>query len=261
MTIGFIGAGNMAGALIKNIRKHDKDMEIFIRCSSDESTEKKSKALGVFPASSLGELVEKSNIIFLGVKPNKAEEVLSECRDFFTKDKTLVSMAAGIKIKILKDWTGWQSKVIRIMPNLPAQIGKGLTSISGGNGADDKEVYKLLSYSGTVVDVSEDEIHGVIGVSGSSPAYTYMYIKGLMMAAEHEGISKEDARKMAAKAVEGAAALVLDSGEDIDTMIDRVCSKGGTTIEAVNKLRELSFEEIVARGAQEAIYKSKKMSE
>lgn len=153
---------------------------------------------------------------------------------------------------------------MRIMPNTPAMIGEGTTAVCSSNNmskADVDEAIAIIEMFGSTYMIEEDLMHCAIGISGSSPAYTYMYIKQLMNSAITRGLSEKTARDVAAHAVIGAAKMVLSSTESLDTLIDNVCSKGGTTIEAVNLLESNGFYELVDRGFNAAYEKSKAMSE
>ena len=187
--------------------------------------------------------------------------------DKYTPDKIIISMAAGITIASIESYLNGAAKVVRIMPNAPARVGEMMASVSFNDNVSDDEkamVIDLLSGMGKAIEVPEEMISQVIGVSGSSPAYTYMYIKALAASAEEYGMDEDKAKTFAAKIVlkecckgdkEDGSALT-----DLDTLIDNVCTPGGTTIEAVKYLRENDFEELVKNGAKAAIEKSIAMS-
>ena len=209
-------------------------------------------------------------------------------------------MAAGVTIASIESYLSDGAKVVRIMPNAPARVGEIMASVSPNGNVTDEEaamVVDLISGMGRAVIVPEDLISAVIGVSGSSPAYTYMYIRALASAAEEYGMDEQAALTFAAQAVLGAAKIVLEecagdseqnhdapeeilklsaAGEDqrtdaekaekqggktyLDSLIDAICTPGGTTVEAVKSLNESGFEETVKKGAKAAIEKSIAMS-
>ena len=210
------------------------------------------------------ELAEKSEVILLGVKPHMFGEVLSQIAPVCTDDKLVVSMAAGISLAYIEEFLGSSQPVIRIMPNTPALVGEAMTSVSrNGNVSDEMMALAMEIFDaiGRTEEVSEELIHCVIGVSGSSPAYTYMYIDALAQAAEENGMSPEKAKVFAAQAVIGAAKMVLENPETSPEQLRiNVCSPGGTTIEAVNKLFENGFMDDVKEAFQAAVNKSKLMT-
>lgn len=266
MKIGFIGAGNMGGAILKGYapfaeRNGDK---IFVY---DKKEEVRSGLEKAFPAvTACGretELVEKSDIVILGVKPNLFETLLPEIADVCTTDQLIISMAAGIRISLIEGYLGADKKIVRIMPNTPAQVGEAMTAIcrNGNVGEDDfGHALAIFNSIGRAMEVEESLLHCVIGVSGSSPAYTYMYIEALIKAAQANGMEASKARVFAAQAVLGAAKMVLESDLSAEQLRINVCSPGGTTIEAVNCLFENGFEEKVQEGFQAAVDKSKSMT-
>lgn len=263
MRVGFIGAGNMGGGMLRGLTSKAPENKYFL-CGRDAiKTEAMAQKLNVEFCRNITDLVEKSDIFFIGVKPVKFDEVMPQIKGGYTSDKICVSMAAGITIKRMEKDLGETSKIIRIMPNTPVIVGEGMISVSVNsniNEAEETEIKTLLKALGHAETVREEMIHAVIGVSGSSPAYTYMYIKGLMDNAVKNGMDPKQARNFAAQAVLGAAKMVLESDTDVEQLINNVCSPGGTTIEAVKYLESSNFERTVNFGAQRAVDKSIKMN-
>lgn len=272
-TIGFLGIGNMGGAVLQRLvlsLSPSERTKVYIYGKTRERRERLAAELGVNFCNSSKELAEKSRIIFLGVKPNVLMNVLEETEGISFKGKILVSMAAGISLRAIEDKirgfknSSFPSSIIRIMPNTPVLLGQGATALcSSGNEEDEdcRQIEDILSCTGEVVYVNEDLFHSVIGASGSSPAYTYMYIEALIEAACESGLEKSKAVKLVAQTVMGSAAMILASAEEPATLVDRVCSKGGTTIEAVNLLEKEGFKELVKEGFRAAMEKSIKMTE
>ena len=278
MKIGFIGAGNMGGAILKGYIKSMKNGstdidapetgdEIYVMRKDPAKLEQMCSELGTLPCSGAEELTGKSDVIILAVKPKDCDQMLSDAAGAWAPDKVLVSMAAGVTMAQLAESLGEHgstAKIIRIMPNTPAQVGEAMISLSANSQADDDDIakaLKILEPLGKVRIVDEDMIHTVIGVSGSSPAYTYMYIDALAKAAVKNGMPAEDAIVFAAQSVLGAAKMVLETGEDPQILCDNVCSPGGTTIEAVYSLRDNGFEKIVMDAFQAGVDKSIEMSQ
>jgi len=171
-------------------------------------------------------------------------------------------MAAGIAISFIEKYFAPGVKVIRIMPNTPALVKEAMVAVCRNRQVGDgefRDVFRIFESIGRAEEVDEELIHCVIGVSGSSPAYTYMYIDALANAAEKNGMGKEQAIVFAAQAVLGAAKMVLETGIDPVQLRINVCSPGGTTMEAVKKLKENGFEKNIQEGFQAAVEKSKSM--
>ena len=263
--IGFIGIGNMGGAILKGYLKkseNDED-EIFAYDIDDAKTGAVKGTKGLIVCGEVNELVIKSDIIIVGVKPNAFDAVMPLIAESYDDSKVLISMAAGITIQFIENYIGKTAKIIRIMPNTPALVGEGMTSASrNGNITDDdmRRAFIILETCGKACEVPEELIHCVIGVSGSCPAYTYMYIDGLAEAAVKNGMDKGQALYFAAQTVLGAAKMVLETGIDPVQLRINVCSPGGTTIEAVQKLQEMKFAEVIEAGFQAAVDKSMLMS-
>lgn len=265
MKVGFIGVGNMGGAILKGcLEKGAAERgDVFAFDADTAKLAKLEQEEGIGICGSIADLVKRSDLIFLGVKPGHFETVLPETAQEYTGDKVLISMAAGISIAFIEARVGADAKVIRIMPNTPALVGEGMTAVCRNRNikeADMGKAFSLLTAIGKAAEVPEDLIHCVIGVSGSSPAYTYMYIEALAEAAVKNGMTKEQAIVFAAQSVLGAARMVLETGVDPKQLRINVCSPGGTTIEAVEKLEELDFAGVVGQGFQAAAAKSKIMT-
>ncbi len=282
MKYGFIGVGKMGGAILKGLLDSGKiDRGDVLICGRDpEKTKRPAAELGVSAVDSKQELVEASDVIVIGVEPKAFPDVMPLVAEAYTTEKVLISMAAGVTIESIGSYLVDGAKVVRIMPNAPARVGEIMASVSPNANVTDQEaemVVDLLSGMGKAVIVPEDMISAVIGVSGSSPAYTYMYIRALSKAAVEYGMDEQAALTFAAQAVLGAAKIVLsecsaDQNRDgleqgdqsriaeLDALIDAICTPGGTTIEAVRSLEESGFEEIVRKGAAAAIEKSIAMS-
>ncbi|MDO4176467.1 MAG: pyrroline-5-carboxylate reductase [Bacillota bacterium] len=270
MKIGFIGTGNMGGAILKGYAKSEASNgnEILIHNRSTEHNEQMAAAMTQMEGTKIRvcndnrQLAEEADIIIIGVKPKDVERVLKEISP--VKDKIIVSMAAGVSISSMEKAMGNPyARIIRIMPNTPAQVGEAMTSMSRNTNVSDGEfedAKAIFSSVGKCEEVDEDMIDCVIGVSGSSTAYTYMYIEALVQAACDNGMEEEQARAFAAQSVLGAAKMALESSESLEQLRINVCSPGGTTIEAVNTLFANGFMDDVKEGFQAAVDRSKEMT-
>ncbi len=267
---GFIGAGNMGGAILRGaLESGVLDKSSAYVCGRDKAKAQRiADELGINSCSDAGEIAKTCRYIIVGVKPKDIETILSAVKNAVSESelesKIIVSMAAGVKIANMQRILGDDAKIIRIMPNTPAKVRAGMTSVSRNDNVTDgemAEVMRVFSAIGMAVQVPEEMIHTVIGVSGSSPAYTYLYIDALIEEAVAEGMDREQARIFAAQAVIGAAKMVLETDEAPQKLCENVCSPGGTTIEAVNLLKESNFEGTVRKAFKACTDKSKLMSE
>jgi pyrroline-5-carboxylate reductase len=269
MKIGFIGAGNMGGAIIRGFLnnaspKNSKDQdEIFVYDKDPGKIEALISAGVSFEAAdSIDRLVWLCDVLILCVKPNIMDEVLEELAAY---DKLIISIAAGISIDHIKEKLGQDKKVVRIMPNTPAMVGEGMSAMSASDEITEAEIAiteKLFNAVGFTMWVQEEMMDIVTGISGSSPAYAYLYMEGLVSAGMEGGLSKEEATIFAAQSTLGAAAMVIDNLGEVEPrqLCTNVCSPGGTTIEAVKVLEEEGFTETVNKAAKASAAKSKLMT-
>ena len=247
--LGFIGAGNMATAIINGIVSTEtmrpSQIAVF-----DVNEEKCAyfKQIGVQAASSASELASACSIIVLAVKPQNFEEVLTEIKEQVTEQKLMVSIAAGISTDYIRTTLGCQCPVIRTMPNTPLLLSQGATAMCRSQGVTDEmfeTVEEFFSSCGTVSELEESQMNAVISVNGSSPAYFYLFAKAMLDNAEKQGIEKEVALPMIAQTFIGSAGMLVYSGKTPDELIEMVSSPGGTTLEALNVFYQHDLEKIV----------------
>ena len=240
--IGFIGAGNMATAIVNGIitnkAKKAEELSVF-----DLDKEKLSlmEEKGVDTVSSCSELAAKSDIVVLAVKPQNYDEVLADIKDAVKDDTVIVTIAAGISIARVRSGLGKNCPAVRVMPNTPLLLGKGASALCRSENISDEdfdEVYKMFALSGDAVILTEDKMNAVIAVNGSSPAYVYLFAKTMVDYAVSVGIDRDAAMKLVCKTFEGSAEMLRSSGDTPETLIEKVSSKGGTTIEALKVLNE-----------------------
>lgn len=267
MKIGFIGIGNMGGAILAGYAGSGKaeNHQLMAFDMNEDLCKKTKEAIPQLQLCESGSaLCKEADLVILGVKPQVIEGVLEEIAPAYDTSKTVVSMAAGVDMAVVERFLGADAKVIRIMPNTPAKVGEAMIAVCRNANADPEifaESMEIFSSIGMAEEVEESLIDCVIGVSGSSPAYTYMYIEALAQAAEANGMDSAKARIFAAQAVIGAAKMVLESPESLEQLRINVCSPNGTTIEAVNKLFENGFMDKVKEGFQAAVDRSIEMAE
>jgi pyrroline-5-carboxylate reductase len=285
MKIGFIGAGNMGGALVKGYAaslSYDSSNSFVDSIIVYDADTDKVNALSVLSAvqgaSSLSDLYAKAEAVVLCVKPQIIDVVLDELAGFAPNagGKLVISIAAGVSIGYLQSKLGGFAKVVRVMPNLPAMLGEGMSALSADgtelSAAERQTAEALFSSVGETVWVAEALMDIVTGISGSSPAYAYMYIEGLINAGVAGGLTREAATVLAAQSTLGAAKMVLENmgtpdasgkltgGTDPVQLRINVCSPGGTTIEAVKVLEEDGFTDIIEKAAAAAAAKSGAMT-
>ncbi len=247
--IGFIGAGNMATAIIKGLMAQNNGRADFINIfdvSEDKCNEMRSNGINV--CNSGEDVVIKSDITVLAIKPQNYAEVLESIRDVVSEDKTFVSIAAGISINYVQSGLGCKCPVVRVMPNTPLLLKKGASALcpSDNISNEDKQiVYDMFAGSGVCEYITEEHMNEIISVNGSSPAYIYLFAKAMADYAQSKGIDYDKAMNLVCATLEGSAAMLRESGDSADVLIEKVSSKGGTTIEALNKLREHGFCEAI----------------
>jgi len=264
MKLGFIGTGNMGTAMIKSIVKSGmvSPEKIFLFDVDIEKQKALTNETGTKALFSSTELVEKSDIIILAVKPNIVKLALETCKSAFDSKKILVSVAVGVPIKFYKDILGNDIKIIRTMPNTPALVGEGMTLVSTDDSVAEDDIKKVISIFeclGKVDRLDEKLMSEVTALTGSSPAYVYMFIEAMADAAVLSGIPRNLAYKLAAQAVLGSAKMVLETGKHPGLLKDEVCSPAGTTIEAVRSLERDGFRSSVIEAMNECTKRAKEI--
>ncbi len=266
MKIGFIGAGNLASALVAGSSKTAFFAENeFYAYDVYQPSLNNICSYGVNPCVSVKELVEKSDIVVLAVKPKDFPALLTENAEAFkSKNPFVVSVAAGTELKYIRSLLGYDAKLARIMPNINARVQGSATGVCVESNVADTEKSCLLDFCksfGGAFEISEDmfAVFGVIG--GCSPAFNYMYIDQLARAAVKLGMNKALALEISAQAVKGSAEMILVGESRPYELIDKVCSPGGTTIEGVAALQENGFENAVNSAVVASYNKDCKMRE
>lgn len=263
--IGFIGSGNMAEAMVSGIVKSNlvTPSQIIVSDLNVEKLEYMKLKYNVIGTTNSNEVASKSDILVIAVKPNVYDLVMKDIKQDIKKDVVIVTIAAGKSIKSIEDILGEDKKIVRTMPNTPALVNEGMSALCPNKNIleeDLKEVKSIFESFGKAEIIPEYLIDSVIGVSGSSPAYVFMFIEAMADAAVIGGMPRDKAYKFAAQAVLGAAKMVLETGKHPAELKDMVCSPGGTTIEAVATLEKEGFKGSVIKAICDCMDKSKKMS-
>lgn len=264
MRIGFIGCGNMATAMIKGILDSQKvkTEDVIASAKSEKTREKIKTELGINAALKNKEVAEFSDILFLAVKPQYYEEVIQEIKDDLRENQMIVSIAPGKTLAWLAERLGEDKKIIRTMPNTPAMVKEGMMGMCRNNLVTENEMQQVKDICesfGKAEVVPESLIDVVVGVSGSSPAYVFMFIEAMADAAVADGMPRTQAYKFAAQAVLGSAKMVLETGKHPGELKDMVCSPGGTTIEAVRVLEEKGMRSAVIEASRACVKKARDM--
>jgi len=267
-TIAFIGAGNMASAIISGLFEQGiSPQQIIASDLAGEQLERLNSRFGIRITSSNADAVQQADIIVLSVKPQVMQVVCEPLAEQVPelKDKLVISIAAGISVARLQAYIPGLERVIRTMPNTPAQIGKGCTGLFAPDTvdqADRQTASLLLNAAGTCVWLnSEDEINSVIAASGSAPAYFFLMMEAMQASAEKMGLSPAQAKALVTQAAVGSCLLAEQSGEDFATLRAQVTSKGGTTHEAVEIFKAEGLEAIVDKAMQAAVRRAIEMEQ
>ncbi|WP_027625832.1 pyrroline-5-carboxylate reductase [Clostridium lundense] len=264
--IGIIGCGNMAQAIAGGIvGANILSTEKIIVSDTDEIKLNYIKdKLNVKVTKDNKEIATNSDIIILAIKPNVHDQVIAQIKDYVKNNVVIVTIGAGITIDYIEKSFNKDIKVIRTMPNTPALVGEGMAALCYNNKVTKEEIEDVVSIFksfGKVEIINEKLMDVVPAVSGSSPAYVYMFIEALADGAVLDGMPRDKAYKMAAQSVLGAAKMVLETGEHPGELKDKVCSPGGTTIEAVYSLEMNNFRGSVIEAMRKCTEKTIKMSQ
>jgi pyrroline-5-carboxylate reductase len=229
-TIGIIGGGNMGEALIKGLveKKLFSPSKIFV-CEADIKRAQKLKDKYCIVIGDLDTVIARSSTVILAVKPQDMENVLSQIKD---QDKLFISIAAGLTTKFFEKKLGGKARVVRAMPNMPALIGEGMTAICNGRYATSTDVHeagRILTAVGGCLGVEEKYMDAVTAVSGSGPAYVFLFVEQWIAAAISLGLNETDAQNLVYETLVGSAHLLRLTGSPACELRAKVTSKGGTT--------------------------------
>lgn len=263
--LGFIGCGNMAEAIISGAISsgfiEGKDIAVF-----DIDTVK-SQALkarfGVCVCDTAEDTAKKSYVVLLAVKPQVFPSVLPQIKEALTVHSTaVISIGAGKTLDYIGGFLNADTPIVRVMPNINAKVGAAISAVCRNNNVDER----LFSFAkglcasfGEVIELPEEQfpLFGVI--AGCSPAFSFMYIDAMARAAVKNGMSRQNALKIAAQAVLGSAKMINESAMHPWELVDNVCSPGGTTVEGVASLQRDGFEAAVINAVEASLDKDKKL--
>lgn len=262
--IGFIGCGKMAQAMVQGMIRSsfiDRD-QLIVSTKSENSAESVREKFQIQVTLDNKEVASFADILIVAVKPHLYGDILTEIKNSVKKETIIVTLAAGLDISFVENKLSSETKVIRSMPNTPSLVGEGMTVFSSNKNvsAEEIEYLKKLFLSFGKVEVVEERLMDYIpAISGSSPAYVYMFIDALAMGGVRSGIPANKAYQMAAQSVYGAAKMVLETGKHPSVLQMEVCTPGGTTIEAVNTLEQQHFKGTILAAMESCDRKNKQM--
>ncbi len=260
--IGFIGCGNMGRAMLSGALHAGlcEPGDVVVSARTQATLDAVQAEFGVDVAKSNVDAAQ-SDMVVLAVKPQMYEQVIAEVASAISPDAIVVSIAPGKTLAWLAEKTG-AAKIARLMPNTPAAIGCGMTSVAFGEGLDDADKARIMAFVESFGEgevLSEHLFDAATAVAGCSPAYVYMFIEAMADAAVAEGLPRASAYRMAAAAVAGSARMVLETGQHPAQLKDAVCSPAGTTIEGVRVLEERGMRSAVIEGLLATVEKARRL--
>ena len=264
MKLGFIGCGNMAKAIIGGVLKSGlcPKEDVIASDAFAPALEAAQKQYGIAVTADNCVVAREADVLVLAVKPQFYAEVIRGLRECLHDGQLIVTIAPGKTLDWLEEQTGGGFAIVRTMPNTPAMVGEGITAMCPNDAVTPDQLEtcrRLLESFGRAEVVPERLMDAVVAVSGSSPAYVFLFIEAMADAAVAEGMPRAQAYTFAAQAVLGSAKMVLETGRHPGELKDMVCSPAGTTIEAVQSLEEDGFRSAVMRAMRVCAEKSRSM--
>lgn len=259
--IGFIGCGKMASAIIGGViaSNYLSKENIIAAEINEEKASEKSKELGIKVITDNNELVNSVDVVFVATTPNFVEGVLNGIKSSVTKDKLVVSIAAGVTTRFIESILGSDKRVVRVMPNTPALVLEGMSGVAGGTTATEEDVQavvELLSNIGKAIEVTEEQLDIVTAISGSGPAFYYKVINDIARAGEKMGMDYEKALTLSIQTAIGSAKMLLSSDKSAEDLIASVATKGGCTRVGVDYMEEVDtadmFYNLIEKTAEKA---------
>lgn len=257
LKISFIGAGNMGEAIIRGLIKSGADpAKLSVADANMDRLDGIADRFGIIRAEKNASAAVGADVLVVAVKPKDMPVVLSEIKNKIAQDTLVISIAAGVNLKTLAAGLRDGARIVRVMPNAPAAKGAGISAITGGSSATDKDIrtaVELFSAVGPVVIVDDEAwMNAVTAISGSGPAYFYLFIKALTDAGTELGLDRETAYMLAHETMFGSSRMLKYSKKNTEELIDAVKSPGGTTAAALEVFAKQGFETIVKEAVRAA---------
>ena len=254
----------MARAMIGGMLKKELVVcgDVIASSATQKTADTVAEAFGIATTTDNTRVAKESDMIVLAVKPVFCEQVIREIRDEIREAQIIVTIVAGRSLDWLQKQFGGSHAIVRTMPNTPALVGEGITAVCPNELVSDEQleqVLGLLESCGRAQVVPERLMDAVVAVSGSSPAYVFMFIEAMADAAVAEGMPRAQAYEFAAQSVLGSAKMVLETGRHPGELKDMVCSPAGTTIEAVKVLENTGFRGSVMQAMEACAAKNRKL--
>lgn len=266
-TLGFIGSGNMALAIIRGVlaRGLVTPDKIVVSDANPDQVARVADAAGVTGVAGNCEVAEAADVVVLATKPQHVSGVMQEIREHLDpKRHVIVSICAGITTAAIEAAAGVEGlQVVRVMPNTPALISCGSAAIAAGTFVDAASlgvVTQVFDSVGTSVVVDEVKLDAVTGVSGSGPAYVFRFIEGLIAAAREQGLTEEEAQILVPQMVRGAARMAVEDGRSLEELRRAVTTPGGTTAAGLQVLEEQNFLQILSECVGAATSRSRELA-
>lgn len=261
---GSIGMGNMGGAIVDGAVRSGafapSEIGVYVR-GADKVAAWTQKGYTAFE--SLSDAYKEVKVLMLSIKPQGFPQLLEELKTATPcPDQILITIAAGVSIAHLQKELGADRKIIRVMPNTPLLIGEGACAFSRSANVSDSEFEAVLNVfraMGEVVVIDESQMDTIVPANGSSPAFVYYFIRALADHCENAGIDRKNAINLICKTFIGSAKMVLETGKDLDTLIQNVCSPGGATLEAIKVFDQEKLGEIIDKGCKNCVNRAKEL--
>jgi pyrroline-5-carboxylate reductase len=262
--MGFIGAGNMAEAIISGLIRKTliKPQEIMAFDLKPERMDHVRSTFGIECAASVQELVRSREIIILAIKPDQVATLLNSIKGSLA-GKLIISIAAGVTLKSMLDVVGAEAKIVRVMPNTPALVLEGATVLTATSSCTEQEkgiAREVFSAVGICLEMDEKFINAVTALSGSGPAFCFLFLEAMCDGAVKAGLPRDVALRLAAATMKGAASMVLELGKHPGQLKDMVTSPSGTTIEGISVLESKGFRSAVIEAVSAAYKRAEAMS-
>lgn len=259
MKISFIGYGNMARAIADSLRNHH-ELQLF---AAAPSLPDKANPKGITTHFSNPAIVEQADVLIIAVKPDKVQNVLTELRSKLSKQCVVVSIAAGVTLEKLADACPNEQAIVRAMPNTPIAVGKGATALIGNPFVTNEQtalINQLFQCSGITAWVTdENDINALTALSGSGPAYCFLFLEAMIAAARQLGIEDSIATSFALQTMSGATALLEQSGLSPEHLRNKVTSPAGTTAAAIAILQDHEFEALISKAMHAAFTRAREL--
>jgi pyrroline-5-carboxylate reductase len=262
--IGFIGAGNMASALIQGMIQSGQFTTEQIRMNNKSNLPRRRQMVAAYAIPYVGkrELVRWADVLILAVKPQDLFDVLEEISPLLTERKLIISIAAGVDIKSISATLTNQVPLIRAMPNMSARVLSSATALAVGKLVltEEYELARRIFFCvGSVHQVPEAQMDAVTGLSGSGPAYVYTFLKAMIEGGEQLGLSHADAGELALQTIRGAIEMITVTGDEPSELTRQICSPNGTTLAGLSVLESHHFQENIVEAIRAASRRSEEL--